>query len=715
MKKLYLFLLGIISAICLTVTAAFAAPMAKADGEPTGEPTESGSETTASAADYLGETKMRISNDFSKVLIVTAVKNLSAVYELGYTLTGAGDVLSGETAKYYTSVTTNSVTQTVAELFGEGYEGMIIWEAGYSTNAVVSATPYVKIGEAVEGGIDTTNSQTISGATKTSELTVAFGESEQKVNFGAELTVPAAPSKDNYEFIGWKLKVDGSEGVYDFSAENAKRVTSNMSFLAAYKPIITFTAPASSLTVGDTLTITAPTAAVDLTISAEIKLKSATDWSAISLTEGYTVNELGMHEVKITASYEGGSEQKTYNVWVRDKNVIADFELEPDDSNHGWISEGKTDYTFAGTLVSGEDAISGSYSIKVGAASDSWTVFKFKDESKSVMLTEATNTFEFTANAGKDISGYQLGFYEGSSWIGFTVDIKEGTQKYTITCGNNIKTIDELWFINCYKYMANSEDTSAWIIIDDIKAIIAEEDDDEQKLGAIQTGYSVGTANEIDFPFENATNPTATLKKSSDDSSVTVTVASGKVSFTLETAGEYALTLDCDETEARTYKILAREANSLSFGDFESGSDGTHHGDVAHYADFYGNVYDCISDEWSANGSYSWKFATEVGSGWYGRNGLSLDVSGRNITKVVVYINATNAIQGFQLWFVTDSGSVYANSGSAVTVSAGVTKLELSLTLPAGSTKLTAFEFGYSGGMSASNIVYFDGFALIEE
>ena len=64
------------------------------------------------------------------------------------------------------------------------------------------------------------------------ELSVTFGETETKYMFGSEFNVPANPTKAHYDFVGWCLQ--GSEDLYDFTADNAKIVTQDMVFVPKF-------------------------------------------------------------------------------------------------------------------------------------------------------------------------------------------------------------------------------------------------------------------------------------------------------------------------------------------------------------------------------------------------------------------------------------------------------------------------------------------------
>ena len=79
-------------------------------------------EETQVTQDFLSATKYKISTDQeeSKMLLVTAIRDVTNVYEVGYVFTGytVGSDDIAETTKYYDSLTTGGVTETAADIFG---------------------------------------------------------------------------------------------------------------------------------------------------------------------------------------------------------------------------------------------------------------------------------------------------------------------------------------------------------------------------------------------------------------------------------------------------------------------------------------------------------------------------------------------------------------------------------------------------------------------
>ena len=96
----------------------------------------------------LSETKYKVSDDYTKMLLVTAIQNVEVVYEVGYEFSEGYSI--GENAvvnktQYYESITTN-VKQTAEDIFGEAFADakLIIWEVAYAKGITFNA--YAKQG-----------------------------------------------------------------------------------------------------------------------------------------------------------------------------------------------------------------------------------------------------------------------------------------------------------------------------------------------------------------------------------------------------------------------------------------------------------------------------------------------------------------------------------------------------------------------------------------
>ena len=125
-------------------------------------------ESTTEETIAFTETKLNISNDGNKLLMVTAINNteyLKNVSALGYTIDGytVSDEDFTDTDKYYSAITVGSTTQTAKDIFGEKAtqdSKLLIWEIGYSANSRYNITAYATVHNGDK-------EQTINGTTRT--------------------------------------------------------------------------------------------------------------------------------------------------------------------------------------------------------------------------------------------------------------------------------------------------------------------------------------------------------------------------------------------------------------------------------------------------------------------------------------------------------------------------------------------------------------------
>lgn len=283
----------------------------------------------------------------------------------------------------------------------------------------------------------------------------------------------------NVELSDGEFKTSiAAEGVYEFvyglkcdGATFTKTYT-----ITVLGKQVQFTAPVSSCTVGEEIVITAATSE-DLTLLTS-KLyagKAGEELTELTVSGGVAkigFSESGLHEVKAVATFAGGSRERTYNVWVRDKNVIADFELESDGTYHGTADPLASTYAASNGSVVNENAGDGSYALKIHRdGSDGWVGY-----SRTVNLSGSTDTVEFCVYSETEIpvdnssagNCFIIGFYEGSDWFQQKVEIKVGLNKYTVKFGRTFSKVDQYWF----RLYGNGGD----FYVDDIKAIV--EDDD---------------------------------------------------------------------------------------------------------------------------------------------------------------------------------------------------------------------------------------------
>ena len=141
MKKSLLFVFTVILAACFLsglFTLTNNSSIASAE-------TVSGKTPTFSATKYLK------SSDGSMMLLATGINDYDDCYECGYEIEGL-QAVTYNTAKYYTSISVNSgaKTWTTEDIFGEEYDGMIVWEVK-NISTETTFRPYVRVGDREDG------------------------------------------------------------------------------------------------------------------------------------------------------------------------------------------------------------------------------------------------------------------------------------------------------------------------------------------------------------------------------------------------------------------------------------------------------------------------------------------------------------------------------------------------------------------------------------
>lgn len=209
MKKFRVALLGTASVLCLAIGVAMtnnANYVANA-------------EETQVTQDFLSATKYKISTDQeeSKMLLVTAIRDVADVYEVGYVFTGytVGSDDIAETTKYYDSLTTGGVTETAADIFGSDWADakLIVWEVSNTANVTFSA--YAKVGERVGDVLTKPAEEIVKTSTERTnqKYTVTFVDEygttlgTQEV-YNGKVPTFADPTKEadaqyTYTFAGW--------------------------------------------------------------------------------------------------------------------------------------------------------------------------------------------------------------------------------------------------------------------------------------------------------------------------------------------------------------------------------------------------------------------------------------------------------------------------------------------------------------------------------
>lgn len=232
MKRRFLTALTFVCACCMAVAfilmTGITANVAKADTAP-----------------VLSETKIMRSVNNDKMLLATGIKNVEAVYEIGYAITASeGEVttLKAEKSRYYQSIVSGDVVWTAENIFGDAsYEGIIVWEIEFTTGVSYDIKAYAKYGEITDSGIDISNSITVDGTERecayyTVTLDKDNGEDSVTVvvtaGTSAEFLYAEAniPAKEGMIFDGWYVGDDKIEATSTISA--------NVALTAKYNPEI---------------------------------------------------------------------------------------------------------------------------------------------------------------------------------------------------------------------------------------------------------------------------------------------------------------------------------------------------------------------------------------------------------------------------------------------------------------------------------------------
>lgn len=141
MKKLTLTVFAVICAFCFVLGAGLLMNVNTVKAE------------TAGTTPTLSETKVKISNDNDKMLLVTAIKDYADVYEVGYTFNADVNPVQSQSKKYYTAISDGVNTLTPADIFdgvawaGDEGVGMIIWEIPFVAGTEYGYKAYALVGE----------------------------------------------------------------------------------------------------------------------------------------------------------------------------------------------------------------------------------------------------------------------------------------------------------------------------------------------------------------------------------------------------------------------------------------------------------------------------------------------------------------------------------------------------------------------------------------
>lgn len=277
MKKLNLTMLTLTSAFCMMAGAFFMADVDVAKAE-----------NAAGTTPTFSTTKVMLSKSEDKMMLVTAIKDMADVYEVGYTFEGTVVTKSDETTKYYTSIGDGTTTLTADDIFEETWVseegvGMIIWEVEFGFDTAYEYKPYAKVGERAEGG----------------ELVLPSTENVKTVE-AIEKTFYKATFKVEEETVATKVYTDATSVV-------APEIPFKPGYVGAW-----------SATAGNaSATITAEYSEVDYTqftavpvANTDIQLRNAAETVSVALPaefEGYTAVWAKQGEQAVGATMDGAS------------------------------------------------------------------------------------------------------------------------------------------------------------------------------------------------------------------------------------------------------------------------------------------------------------------------------------------------------------------------------------------------------------------------
>ena len=133
-------------------------------------------ETVSGTTPTFSETKIMKSVDGTMMLLATGINDYQDCYECGYVTEGL-QAVTYNLAKYYTSISVNGGAKvwTTEDIFGEDYDGMIVWEVK-NVSTETSFKPYVRVGDR-EDGVLVTSGTVEYGTERTLESVVGVSSS----------------------------------------------------------------------------------------------------------------------------------------------------------------------------------------------------------------------------------------------------------------------------------------------------------------------------------------------------------------------------------------------------------------------------------------------------------------------------------------------------------------------------------------------------------
>lgn len=231
MKKLNLTVFAVICAICMAfgIIMMTSVNMASAN--------------TSGTIPTLSATKVMRSDDNTKMLLATAIKDYDDVYEVGYTGIDAEDKIVAQTDKYYTVITSGAHAWAPEDIFAEDWAddegvGMIVWEINFEIGAEYSFKPYALVGERNGNNALVEPSEEVR-VTPADSIVKQYFTVTVDANNGSDdsqsILVPAGTTaaaldafnftKENYHYDGWEYFDGSAWQPIDATAEITSSVT----------------------------------------------------------------------------------------------------------------------------------------------------------------------------------------------------------------------------------------------------------------------------------------------------------------------------------------------------------------------------------------------------------------------------------------------------------------------------------------------------------
>ncbi len=285
------------------------------------------------------------------------------------------------------------------------------------------------------------------------EIQVTMGDSTEIYSYGTSESITLPLEKGSY-----KLTFVYKVGEYVFSS--TQRITVRNFNIEFIEPRILFeTGVAYRLDLAET-------PLENVTIKAYTRPFGAADWTELTIENGkanITLVGEGNYEIRFHATYGDYVEEEIYQVVIRAKNTVADFELNDDGThvlNNGQVNErlGR---------VSDEWSYDGKYSYYVDSTGDDFTWINFTDKynkttpERYLQLDQSYNTITMWINANRVMTNFYLEIMcynaEGKAkwYTSSSTTVGKGVAQYVFTFD---QSFDHLFTIGWKAHYVNYTD-----------------------------------------------------------------------------------------------------------------------------------------------------------------------------------------------------------------------------------------------------------------